>query len=179
MRTLNHLSFCSSLALALSLTRTVSSQFTFYTRALSVVGSDFFEQFNWESENDPTHGRVNYLTLEEARAKNLSYGESSISWLALHRYRADGRDQSRVTSSSCYRTLRTSSTRLLVGEIASGSVPNRPLTNPSSSSTSNICPTDVLLGQPFGRCLNRALGRPAERLISLRLRPSNMTSLLY
>jgi len=69
-----HLSFYSLLFVALSLTRTVNSTFTRYERELSIVGSDFFEQFNWESENDPTHGRVNYLTLEEARAKNLSYG---------------------------------------------------------------------------------------------------------
>ena len=78
MRTLNHLSFCSSFALALSLTRTASSGFTWYIRELSIVGSDFFEQFKWESKNDPTHGRVNYLVLEEARAKNLTYGSSSF-----------------------------------------------------------------------------------------------------
>jgi len=78
MRALNNLSFYSTFALALSLTRTVSSGFTFYTRELSIVGTDFFEEFNWESENDPTHGRVNYLTLEEARAKNLTYGSSAV-----------------------------------------------------------------------------------------------------
>ena len=78
MRTLSRPSFYSSLAIALSLTRAVSSWSTCYTRELSIVGSDFFEQFNWESENDPTHGRVNYLTLDEARAKNLSYGSSSL-----------------------------------------------------------------------------------------------------
>ena len=85
MRALNHLSFPSSLALALSLTRTVSSGLTCYKRELSIVGSDFFNEFNWESENDPTHGRVNYLTLEEARAKNLTYGASSFLWPELHR----------------------------------------------------------------------------------------------
>lgn len=78
MRTLSLLSFSSFLAVALSLTRAVSSGSTRYTRELSIVGADFFEQFNWESENDPTHGRVNYLTLEEARAKNLTYGLSSL-----------------------------------------------------------------------------------------------------
>ena len=79
MRALNNLSFYSTFALALSLTRIVSSRFTLYTRELSIVGPDFFEEFNWESENDPTHGRVNYLTLEEARARNLTYGSSSFS----------------------------------------------------------------------------------------------------
>ena len=85
MRALNRLSFHSSLVLALSLTRTVISGLTCYRRELSIAGSDFFEQFNWESENDPTHGRVNYLTLEEARAKNLTYGPSSFLWPVLHR----------------------------------------------------------------------------------------------
>jgi hypothetical protein len=83
MRTLSHLSFSSSIAIALSLTRAVSSGFTVYTRELSIVGSDFFEQFNWETENDPTHGRVNYLSLADAKAKNLTYGSSPL-WLALH-----------------------------------------------------------------------------------------------
>jgi len=75
MRNLSYLSFS---ALALSLTRTVSSASTMCTRELSIVGSDFFNEFNWESKNDPTHGRVNYLTLEEARAKNLVYGSSPL-----------------------------------------------------------------------------------------------------
>ena len=84
MRTLSHLSFCSSVTLALSLTRAVSSTFTLYERQLSIIGPDFFDEFNWESENDPTHGRVNYLTLDEARAENLTYGLSSLLHLLLH-----------------------------------------------------------------------------------------------
>lgn len=79
MRALTHLSF-SSLVLTLSLTHTVSSWSTRYKRELSIVGSDFFEEFDWDSENDPTHGRVNYLTLDQAKAKNLTYG-----WLPLPR----------------------------------------------------------------------------------------------
>ena len=81
MRALSHHSLYSSLALALSFTRIVSGGFTCYKRELSIVGSDFFEHFNWESKNDPTHGRVNYLVLEEARVKNLTYGAPSFPWL--------------------------------------------------------------------------------------------------
>lgn len=66
--------FSSFLVLALSLTRVVGSVSTCYKRELSIVGSDFFDEFNWESKNDPTHGRVNYLTMEEAIDKNLTYG---------------------------------------------------------------------------------------------------------
>ena len=78
MRTLRHLSFSSILTLTLSLTHAVSSTSTVYKRELSIVGSDFFEQFNWDSENDLTNGRVNYLTLDQARGENLSYGSPSI-----------------------------------------------------------------------------------------------------
>jgi len=78
MHALTRLSFSSILVLALSLTCTAASASVRYRRELSIVGSDFFDEFNWESKNDPTHGRVNYLTLEQARAKNLSYGSLSL-----------------------------------------------------------------------------------------------------
>ena len=78
MHALTHLSFSSILVLALSLTCIADSASVRYRRELSIVGSDFFKEFNWESKNDPTHGRVNYLTLEQARAKNLSYGSLSF-----------------------------------------------------------------------------------------------------
>ena len=80
MRALTYL----SLVLSLSLTPTVSSRSTRYKRELSIVGSDFFEEFNWETENDPTHGRVNYLTLEQAKAKNLTYGSLPLPRPAPH-----------------------------------------------------------------------------------------------
>jgi hypothetical protein len=72
MHTLNRPSLRSFMVLVLALSRTVSA--TVYERKLSVVGSDFFKQFNWESRNDPTHGRVNYLTMEEAMERGLAYG---------------------------------------------------------------------------------------------------------
>jgi len=37
-------------------------------------GDDFFQKdWNWETGNDPTHGRVNYVGRDEARSKNLAY----------------------------------------------------------------------------------------------------------
>ena len=83
MHTLSRLPFSSFLVFALSLTHVVGSASTCYKRELSVVGSDFFDEFNWETEDDPTHGRVNYLTMEEARDKNLTYGLSSLMCLIL------------------------------------------------------------------------------------------------
>lgn len=39
------------------------------------VGEDFFQNWIWETMDDPTHGRVNYIDQAAARAKNLSHGE--------------------------------------------------------------------------------------------------------
>lgn len=73
------------LAFALSLARIVSSASTCYKRLPPIVGSGFFDEFNWETEDDPTHGRVNYLNLEEAKAKNLTYGLSPLLLLLIDR----------------------------------------------------------------------------------------------
>lgn len=42
------------------------------------TGQDFFNRWKWETFNDPTHGRVNYVDRDTARAKSLSYGEPSL-----------------------------------------------------------------------------------------------------
>ena len=39
------------------------------------VGDGFFSGFKWETFDDPTHGRVNYVDQDTAKATNLSYGE--------------------------------------------------------------------------------------------------------
>ncbi|KAH9925579.1 putative beta-glucanase from glycoside hydrolase family GH16 [Fomitopsis serialis] len=44
-----------------------------YTIAQTNVGSDFFNNFQWENISDPTNGRVEYVTKETAQAKNLTY----------------------------------------------------------------------------------------------------------
>ena len=41
-------------------------------------GEDFFDSWTWEAIEDPTHGRVNYVSKEDAIRSGLSYGESSI-----------------------------------------------------------------------------------------------------
>jgi hypothetical protein len=61
-------------ALSLSLTQYASAGFYLKEKW---VGNDFFRDWNWETKNDPTHGRVNYVSQAEAIAKNLSYGTSS------------------------------------------------------------------------------------------------------
>jgi hypothetical protein len=58
-------------ALSLSLSQCASANFFLKDQW---VGQDFFQGWNWETENDPTHGRVNYVSQAEAIANNLAYG---------------------------------------------------------------------------------------------------------
>lgn len=62
-------------ALSLSLSQRASASFYLQEKW---VGNDFFSDWNWETENDPTHGRVNYVSQADAIAKNLAYGTSSL-----------------------------------------------------------------------------------------------------
>jgi hypothetical protein len=41
-------------------------------------GENFFEGFNWETLDDPTHGRVNYIDKGAAMTSNLSFGTSLV-----------------------------------------------------------------------------------------------------
>jgi hypothetical protein len=47
---------------------------TFFFLQDEWIGDDFYQGWNWETENDPTHGRVNYVSQAEAQGKNLTYG---------------------------------------------------------------------------------------------------------
>lgn len=38
------------------------------------VGSDFYAGFQWETLDDPTHGRVNYVDQNTAIQNNLTFG---------------------------------------------------------------------------------------------------------
>ena len=40
------------------------------------AGHDFFDSWIWETMNDPTNGRVNYLSLHDALQANLTRGDS-------------------------------------------------------------------------------------------------------
>ena len=42
------------------------------------VGNDFYSGWKWETDDDPTHGRVNYVDQGTAVARNLTYGEPPI-----------------------------------------------------------------------------------------------------
>ena len=40
------------------------------------IGHDFLSGFNWETFNDPTHGRVNFVDQPTALSSNLTYGKA-------------------------------------------------------------------------------------------------------
>jgi hypothetical protein len=61
-------------ALFLSLIQSAST--TFFLKD-QWVGEDFFHGWNWETEVDPTHGRVNYVNQADAMNKRLAYGAFS------------------------------------------------------------------------------------------------------
>ena len=49
----------------------------------NIVGRDFYNSFKWETfqNGDPTHGRVNYVDLPTARAKNMTFGKTwTLEW---------------------------------------------------------------------------------------------------
>jgi hypothetical protein len=71
-------------ALSLSLTRCASG--TFHLKD-QWIGSDFFLGWNWETSNDPTHGRVNYVSQTEAISKNLTYSGTRFSAALLLPFR--------------------------------------------------------------------------------------------
>ncbi|KAK0188743.1 glycoside hydrolase family 16 protein [Armillaria mellea] len=70
-----------------------------------IRGNDFFDSFIWETFDDPTHGRVNYVDKDTAKASNLSYASLDNSKFIM---RADaynivasgtrGRDSVRISS---------------------------------------------------------------------------------
>jgi len=71
-------------------------------------GDDFFRDWNWETENDPTHGRVNYVGQAEAISKNLAYTPDGYKFIMRADSRfvvnpsARGRDSIRISSQNAY-----------------------------------------------------------------------------
>ncbi|KAH7108256.1 hypothetical protein BKA62DRAFT_740056 [Auriculariales sp. MPI-PUGE-AT-0066] len=70
-------------------------------------GGDFADAFTWETFDDPTHGRVNYVSKDEAYSKNLSYHTSNIFVMRADDIRkvgpdSRGRDSIRISSNKAY-----------------------------------------------------------------------------
>jgi hypothetical protein len=43
------------------------------------IGKSFFDNFDFFTGDDPTHGRVNYVSMDQAKSTNLSFGELAVS----------------------------------------------------------------------------------------------------
>ncbi|KAK7692453.1 hypothetical protein QCA50_004078 [Cerrena zonata] len=71
------------------------------------VGQDFFNRWQWETFDDPTHGRVNYVDQEVAKQNNLSYASDTkfimrADSTAIVPGDARGRDSVRILSNDAY-----------------------------------------------------------------------------
>ncbi|TFY60536.1 hypothetical protein EVJ58_g5085 [Rhodofomes roseus] len=80
-----------------------------YSIAQTNIGSDFFNNFQWENISDPTNGRVEYVTQATAQAENLTYATSDTFVLradSTTTLSADGpgRKSNRIKSNAQYNT---------------------------------------------------------------------------
>ena len=143
------------------------------------VGNDFFRDWNWETEDDPTQGRVNYVSQAEAIAKNLSYGTSPSRFWRISsdiQIYLTGTFQWRIIHSLCVLTIGPSSTPPLVGVIASASLRRTRMASRYSCLTSRTCPRAVPPGLPFGRIARKVHGPMAGKLTLLKARLSSLSS---
>ncbi|KAI0374157.1 hypothetical protein BV20DRAFT_988506 [Pilatotrama ljubarskyi] len=86
------------------LMRPISAHFVL---ADEYIGRDFLQSWAWETGNDPTHGRVNYLSQADSMKENLTYATDnkfimradSQNVVSLN---ARGRDSVRISSLKAY-----------------------------------------------------------------------------
>ncbi|KIK67120.1 glycoside hydrolase family 16 protein [Collybiopsis luxurians FD-317 M1] len=95
----------SSITIILLATPALSQQYFYLTDRF--IGQDFFTRFHWDTFDDPTHGRVNYVNQEIAQATNLSYASSDKFIMRADSYAmvppySRGRDSVRITSNECW-----------------------------------------------------------------------------
>jgi len=100
-----HINFAFLAALSLSLSQRARGK-TYYLKD-QWRGDDFFQGWTWETEDDPTHGRVNYVSQDEARSKHLAYADGDkfimrADDLSIVKPSARGRDSVRISSQNAY-----------------------------------------------------------------------------
>ncbi|KAF8636312.1 hypothetical protein AX17_003632 [Amanita inopinata Kibby_2008] len=80
-----------------------------YTLSSNIVGSDFYNTFDFEAISDPTHGRVNYVNQATAVSQNLTFA-STNTFIARADYSTvlnptgPGRNSVRIRSKNTYTT---------------------------------------------------------------------------
>jgi len=133
-----------------------------YNLVVSYVGFDFLGNFSWETADDPTHGRVNYVNKATALQDNLTFGMSLLSrTIYLLNFL-----QFRTTSSSCALTTRRKLQNLPAGETAYAYNRWMPTMTPCSSSMYLTCPRVVQRGLHGGQRVRKGPGLTVEKLIS-------------
>ncbi|KAF8264590.1 concanavalin A-like lectin/glucanase domain-containing protein [Lactarius quietus] len=93
--------------LATLLSLTLCARADFYLKD-EWIGDGFFQGWNWETIDDPTHGRVNYVDQSDAKMKNLTYADGEkfvmraddVSFVPSS---ARGRDSIRISTLDAYR----------------------------------------------------------------------------
>ncbi|KAJ3844135.1 glycoside hydrolase family 16 protein [Lentinula raphanica] len=92
----------STIPIVLNFIPAVLSQ-TYYTQNAHFKGKNFLDAFNWETFDDPTHGRVNFIDQQTALNTNLSYADDDVFIMRADYHQivpsyARGRDSVRITS---------------------------------------------------------------------------------
>ncbi|KAH9019591.1 concanavalin A-like lectin/glucanase domain-containing protein [Lactarius deliciosus] len=71
------------------------------------IGEGFFQGWDWVTKDDPTHGRVNYVSQAEAQNKSLTYADGGKFFMRTDDWTivspsARGRDSIRISSQNTY-----------------------------------------------------------------------------
>jgi hypothetical protein len=113
-----------------------------YDLIVSHIGSDFLDNYSWETADDPTNGRVNYVDKATALKDNLTFGicllSHSIFLLNFLQFRAP--------SLSCVLIARGKLQNLTAGEPAYAYIRWMPTMTSCSSLTYHTCPRVVQHG---------------------------------
>ncbi|KAJ6582244.1 hypothetical protein B0H19DRAFT_984373 [Mycena capillaripes] len=95
----------------LALTSTVSSVLgATYSRSENIVGTGFYNSFNFEAIGDPTHGRVNYVSKATAQSQNLTFASANTfilradSKTVISDSSSVGRSSVRIRTNNAYTT---------------------------------------------------------------------------
>ncbi|KAJ9480240.1 Glycoside hydrolase [Pseudozyma hubeiensis] len=93
----------SAALLASALASTASA--ATWTQSAVVKGNDFFNDFEWFTDKDPTNGLVNYQSQSNARAQNLSFVDADdhfVMAVSTVPTALEGRNSVRITSKQSY-----------------------------------------------------------------------------
>lgn len=96
-------SVAAAVLLASSLVSTVSA--ATWSQSAVVKGNDFFNDFDWFTDKDPTNGLVNYQSQANARAQNLSFVDKQghfVMAVSTTPVALQGRNSVRITSKNSY-----------------------------------------------------------------------------